>query len=96
MGLGMGMGDSGDPPVSAVFSGEVVLSRRGSYAGSDGTGAGGSSESRIGPSRFWKFWWFKFSLVTSPSMSISRIAHRGIGHWSSSSSQQTRSLARCV
>ena len=31
----MGMGDSGDPPVSAVFSGEVVLSRRGSYAGSD-------------------------------------------------------------
>ena len=66
MGLGVGMGDSGDPPVSAVFSGEVVLSRRGSYAGS-GTGAGGSSESRIGPSRFC---WFKFSLVTARDQSL--------------------------
>ena len=35
IGLGMGMGAMGEPPVSAVFSGKVALSRRGSYAGLD-------------------------------------------------------------
>ena len=40
-----------DPPVSAVFSGEVPLSRRGSYTGLDatmiaGTGAGGSQKAK--------------------------------------------------
>ena len=47
MGLGMGKGDLGEPPVSAGFSDEVALSRSGSYAGLDattiaGAGAGGS------------------------------------------------------
>ena len=44
-------GDLSDPPVSAVFSGEVPLSRRGSYTGLDatmiaGTGAGGSQKAK--------------------------------------------------
>ena len=48
LGLGMGMvGDlgGGEPPVSAGFSDDVALSRRGSYAGLDGAiGTGGSQK----------------------------------------------------
>ena len=45
MGLGIGMGDLGEPPVSAGFSEEVALSRRGSYAGLDTTGGSQKAES---------------------------------------------------
>ena len=47
VGLGLGMDDLGEPPVSAGFTDEVALRRRGSsYTGLDATiaGAGGGSQ----------------------------------------------------
>ena len=46
LGLDMGMGDLGEPPVCEGFSNEVVLSRRGSQARSDATIAGAGAGGR--------------------------------------------------
>ena len=46
LGLDMGMGDLGEPPVCEGFSNEVVLSRRGSQARSDATIAGAGAGRR--------------------------------------------------